>query len=443
MIKLGVILDSGSHVAAWRHPSVPGDAAWSFRHMVSLAQTAERGLLDMVFFADSLATRRAPDAEIASLAEPAKHLEPITLLAGMAAVTSHVGLVATATTTYYEPYHLARFFGSLDLISEGRAGWNLVTSMNEDEALNFGHPNHPPHAERYDRATEFARVVLGLWDSWDDDAFLHDKATSRYFDPAGLQILDHKGAHFEVKGPLNLPRSPQGRPVITQAGSSEAGKELGAETADVIFTAQHDLETAKRFYADVKARLPRFGRAAGDLKIMAGIVPIIGRTREEAEAQRALLGELIHPDIGLAVLSALLGGVDLSGHDLDGPLPPLPVSNSSQSRQALLIELARRDNLSIRQLYQHACSANGHRTLTGTAEDIADELEAWYREGAVDGFVLIPPFLPVALDDFVDQVVPILQRRGLFRTAYEGRTLRENLGLPRPAFKRRTALAAE
>ena len=440
MINLGVILDSGSHVAAWRHPDVPADAAWSFAHTLGLAETAERGLFDMVFFADSLATRGMDNLAAASLAEPSKHLEPLLLLAGIAARTSHIGLVSTATTTYYEPYHLARFFASLDHMSDGRAGWNLVTSQNANEATNFNRTEHPARQDRYERAREFALTVQGLWDSWDDDAFVYDNANGRYFDPAKLHILNHAGKHFAVKGPLNVPRSPQGWPVVTQAGSSEAGKALGAETADIIFTAQHDLTTAVAFARDVKGRLASFGRDPSSLKVLPGIVPFVGATRQEALDKQATLDALIPPELGIATLSALLGNVDLGGCDIDGPLPDLPPSNTSESRQALFAATARRENLTIRQLYQRACTANGHRTVIGTPEDIADDLEKWHHAGAADGFVLIPASLPNGLTDFVDHVVPVLQKRGLFRTAYEGKTLRENLGLPRPNLPPRPAI---
>ncbi len=443
MLNLGVILDAGSHVAAWRHPDVPADAAWSFEHLLNLAQIAERGFFDMVFFADSLATRSMADLASASRAEPAKHLEPMLLLAGITARTSRIGLVSTATTTYYEPYHLARFFASLDHMSHGRAGWNLVTSQNSQEAGNFGRPQHPPREDRYRRAREFALAVQGLWDSWADDAFLYDKAGGRFFDPAGVQLVDHIGEEFAIRGPLNVPRSPQGWPVVTQAGSSEEGKALGAETADVIFTAQHNLATAAAFAADVKGRLRGYGRAPDSLKVLPGIVPFVGVTREEAFAKKARLDALIPPDLGLSVLSALIGNVDLSGCDLDGPLPDLPPSNNSQSRQTLFVAAARRDNLTIRQLYERACLANGHRVVVGTPEDIADDLEKWHHAGAADGFVLIPGWLPGGLAEFVDAVVPVLQGRGLFRTSYEGQTLRENLGLGRPAFRRRPANPSE
>jgi FMN-dependent oxidoreductase (nitrilotriacetate monooxygenase family) len=377
--------------------------------------------------------------EAASRAEPSKHLEPLLLLAGIAARTKHIGLVSTATTTYYEPYHLARFFASLDHMSAGRAGWNLVTSQNANEAGNFGRAEHPARQDRYERAREFALTVQCLWDSWDDDAFVYDKAKGRYFDPAKLHLLNHVGKHFSVKGPLNVPRSPQGWPVITQAGSSEAGKTLGAETADIIFTAQHDLATAVAFARDVKGRLAGFGRHPSSLKVLPGIVPFVGATRQNALDKQTALHALIHPELGLSVLSALLGNVDLNGCDIDGPLPDLPPSNTSESRQALFVATARRENLTIRQLYQRACMANGHRTVIGTPEEIADDLEKWHRAGAADGFVLIPASLPEGLADFVDHVVPILQKRGLFRTAYEGTTLRENLGLPRPDLPSRSS----
>ncbi|MDR6953397.1 FMN-dependent oxidoreductase (nitrilotriacetate monooxygenase family) [Ancylobacter sp. 3268] len=432
-MKLNAFLHpTGHHVAAWRHPSAVADAGVNFDHYVELARTAERAKFDAVFLADSAAVR---DRNIESASRTARyvvHFEPITLLSGIAAATRHIGLIATATTTYNEPFHIARKFASLDHISKGRAGWNLVTSSGEAEAANFGRDSHPAHADRYDRAREFARVVTGLWDSWEDDAFVRDKESGLYFEPSKQHVLNHRGPHFAVRGPLNVARAPQGRPVLVQAGSSEAGRELAAETAEVIFTAAQTLQEAQAFYTDVKGRLARYGRRPDHLKILPGVSPIIGRTTEEAEEKFAQLQELIHPAVGLSLLSQMLGGFDLSGFPLDGPLPDLPESNAAKSRQKLLVDLARREGFSIRQLYQWIAGARGHWAIRGTAKDIADQLEAWFEGDAADGFNVMPPTLPGGLDDFVDLVVPELRRRKLFRGEYEGRTLRENLGLPYP-----------
>jgi len=432
-LKLGTLLSPmGFHVAAWRHPGAQIDAATDIRHYARIAQTAERGKFDLLFLADSAAQSVAhPSArKRMALVHP---LEPLTLLSALATMTQSIGLVASVSTTYNEPYHVARKFASLDHISGGRAGWNVVTSANPEEAFNFGRDSHVEHADRYDRATEFTRVVRGLWDSWEDDAFTGaDKEEGIYFDPAKVHVLDHRGKHFRVKGPLNVPRPPQGRPVLAQAGSSGPGRDLGAGMADVIFTAQLLFEDAKAFYDDIKSRARQLGRDPADLKIMPGIVPVIGRTQQEANDKYEALQSLIHPDVGLMLLSELLGGVDLTGYPIDGPLPKLTESNGSKSRLKLMSDLAEREQLSIRQLYMKAAGARGHLYVKGTPKQIADEIERWFTGGAADGFNIIPPYLPGALDDFVELVVPELQQRGLFRREYEGRTLRENLGIARP-----------
>jgi FMN-dependent oxidoreductase (nitrilotriacetate monooxygenase family) len=354
------------------------------------------------------------------------------LLSALAAVTEHVGLVATASTSFNEPYHIARKFASLDHISGGRAGWNLVTSSNEHEAKNFNRDKHFDHAERYERAIEFAEVVGGLWDSWEDDAFLRDKDQGRFFDPERRHVLDHKGRFFQVRGPLNVARSPQGHPVVVQAGSSEAGRDLAARTAEVIFTAQQTLEDAIDFYSDVKGRLAQYGRHPCDLKILPGVFPIVGRSESEAREKFEQLQALIDPKVGLALVSGLTGGFDLSGYPLDGPIPELPETNASKSRQLLTLELARRENLTIRQLYLRVAGARGHWQLVGTPAQIVDQLEERFVKGGADGYNVMPPVLPAGLDDFVELVIPELRRRGLFRSEYEGRTLRDNLGLRRP-----------
>jgi FMN-dependent oxidoreductase (nitrilotriacetate monooxygenase family) len=304
--------------------------------------------------------------------------------------------------------------------------------MQAAEAKNFGCDVHMQHDERYERAREFAHVVRGLWDSWDDDAFIRDKARGVFFDPAALHVLDHRGEHFRVRGPLNVARSPQGRPVMVQAGSSDAGKELAAETADVVFTAQQSLAEAKAFYADLKRRLPRYGRGPDDVKVMPGLFATVGCTEQEARDKYEELQQLIHPTVGLMLLSAFLG-YDVSGLDPDGPLPELPPQVLATSRARLLSDLARRESLTIRQLYMRMAGARGHRQIYGTPAQIADEMEAWFKEEAADGFNVMPPIEPASLDDFVALVIPELQRRGLFRTRYEGRTLRDRLGLRRPA----------
>jgi alkanesulfonate monooxygenase len=430
-IKLGAFLrPAGHHIAAWRHPDAQADGGVNFRHYVKVAQTAERGLFDMMFSADSATAITASPESLHRMSYVA-WIEPYSLLAALASVTTHIGLVCTSTTTYDEPYHVARKFASLDLISEGRAGWNLVTSANPNEAQNFGREEHPPKTDRYLRAREFAKVVAGLWESWDDDAFLRDKESGVFFRPDKMHTLNHFGNYFRVKGPLNVSRSPQGHPVIVQAGASEDGKELAAETAEVVFTAQPTLIGARAFYGDVKARMAKYGRDPEHLKVMPGFFVTVGRTRDEAQEKFDRLQDLIHPQVGLALLSQRVG-IDLRGYPLDGPLPELPENKVISSRAELASEMAKRENLSIRKLYQRFAGGRGHYTMTGTASDVADEMQEWFSSGAADGFNVMCPYFPGGLDDFVSLVVPELQRRGLFRLQYEGTTLRDNLELPRP-----------
>lgn len=440
-IKLGVMVPiSGVHYGGWRHPLSQPERATDIEYYGEIARKAEAGKLDVIFLADSIAlyegTAEEQDRAKHALmrAEPKRLLEPLTLLSALSTMTRHIGLASTATTTYNEPYTIARLFASLDHISNGRAGWNVVTSANVAEAHNFSRDSHVGHAERYDRAREFMKVALQLWDSIDDGAFLIDKATGLYGDEKKVRPINHRGKHFSVRGPLNVPRPPQGHPVIFQAGSSGPGVDLAAETADVVFTAQQTLDSGKRFYSSVKERAAAFGRNKTAPKIMPGIVTYVAGTEAEAKAKYDLINELVDPEFGLYMLSDLLGGVDLTRYHLDGPLPDeIPASNGSQSRRDMIINLARRENLTIRQLYQRISGASGHRTLIGTPETIVDQMELWFNESAADGFIVLPPSLPSGLDDFVDLVIPELQRRKLFRREYEGTTLRENLELPRPA----------
>ncbi|MCA5969919.1 MULTISPECIES: LLM class flavin-dependent oxidoreductase [Pseudomonas] len=433
-MKLGAFLmATGHHVAAWRHPDVPADAGLDFKHYRHVARVAEAAKFDALFVADSVA---AATGDIASRMARSDHFEPLTLLSALSAVTEHIGLIATATTTYNEPYHVARKFASLDHLSGGRAGWNLVTSDAAAEAQNFGRAEHVAHAERYSRAREFHQVVTGLWDSWADDAFTRDKASGEYYDPARLHVLDHQGEHFRVKGPLNVARSPQGQPVVVQAGSSEVGRDLAAQTAEVVFTAQTSLASAQAFYADIKGRLRAFGRDADSLKIMPGVFIVVAETEALAKAKFESFQELVEPQVGVALLGRMLGNFDLSGYPLDGPLPELPLTDSGQrSRQKLLTELADQENLTLAQLGRRIAGGRGHYSLIGTPEQIADELQRWFEQGAADGFNVLVPHLPGGLEDVAQLLVPELQRRGLFRTEYEGTTLRENLGLQRPAYR--------
>lgn len=431
-MKLGAFLmATGHHVAAWRHPEVPADAGLSFKQYKHLAQVAEAAKFDTLFIADSVA---AATGDIASRMARSDHFEPLTLVSALSAVTERIGLIVTATTSYNEPFHIARKFASLDHLSGGRAGWNLVTSDAAAEALNFGRDEHIEHAQRYSRAREFHQVVTGLWDSWQDDAFVRDKASGRYYDSARLHVLDHHGEHFKVKGPLNVARSPQGQPVVVQAGSSEAGRQLAAQTAEVVFTAQPSLAAAQGFYRDLKTRAASFGRDPDDLKIMPGMFVVVGDSEAQAREEFEAFQELVEPEVGVALLGRMLGNFDLSGYPLDEPPPELPLTQSGQqSRQALLTQLAQDENLTLAQLGRRIAGGRGHFSVIGTASQIADHWQAWFEQGAADGFNVLVPHLPGGLEDVAYKVVPELQRRGLFRHDYSGTTLREHLGLKRPA----------
>ncbi|WP_423066399.1 LLM class flavin-dependent oxidoreductase [Devosia sp. CN2-171] len=433
-LKLGAfIMATGHHIAAWRHPDADADAGHSIDHYRGLAETAERGKFDLVFVADSPAGWDGDkDPETRSRVSHSAHFEPVTLWSALSQVTERIGFVATASTTYEDPYLLARKFASLDHISKGRAAWNVVTT-GADVSKNFSIPGHPAHANRYERAEEFVDLVLDLWDSYEDDAIIADKTSGVFLDPAKVHRVGHKGKVFEVAGPLNVARSPQGRPVVVQAGASEPGRELAARTAEVIFTANQTLADAQEFYSDVKRRLPKFGRLAEELVIMPGIFPVLGGTEKEAQENYEFIQSLVHPTIAWSILRQYYVGVDLSGYSLDDKAPPLPTDTElNKSRLKLVSDLAAR-GLTLRQLYLSLATARGHRTVVGTPEQVADAIGEWFHGGAADGFNIMPPVLPTGLSDFVDQVVPILQQRGWYRTEYEGHTLRENLGLVRPA----------
>jgi len=432
-MKLGAFfMIPGHHVAAWRHPDAEAHNVMNFDFIKRLAQTAERGKFDMIFLADTYAVRTGNQKAFEQTVNTL--FEPFTLLSALSSVTERIGLAATVSTTFNEPFNVARRFASLDHLSKGRAAWNVVKSNTEAEAHNFSLEQHLPHEQRYDRAEEFVDIVKKLWDSWEDDALVINKESAQFVDGSKIQAIHHKGKWFSVEGPLNVSRPVQGHPVVIQAGSSEAGKELAARTAEVIFTAWQTLEEAQAFYADVKGRMKKYGRSPDELKIMPGVFPVIGRTEEEADKNKKLLEELIPEEAGVALLSGMLS-VDLSGYPVDGPLPDLPhleQINGGKSRFKLLKDLAEREGLTIRKLYQRIAGARGHREIKGTPEQIADQLQEWFENGAADGFNIMPPYLPGGLEDFVDLVIPELQKRGFFRTEYEGNTLREHLGLKRP-----------
>ncbi|MCY8471649.1 LLM class flavin-dependent oxidoreductase [Bacillus halotolerans] len=428
-IKLGVFLaGTGHHVASWRHPDAPADASMNLDYFKELARTAERGKLDMLFLADSLSIDSKSHPNVLT------RFEPFTLLSALAQVTSRIGLTATASTTYSEPFHIARQFASLDHLSNGRAGWNVVTSSIESTALNFSGEKHLEHHLRYQRAEEFVEAVKGLWDSWEEDAFIRNKETGEFFDKEKMHELNHKGDYFSVRGPLNVSRTPQGQPVIIQAGSSGDGKALAAKTAEVIFTAQNHLESAQEFYQSIKKQAAEFGRDPEKIAIMPGIFPVIADTEEEARAKYQELQDLIIPSVGLQILQNYLGGIDLSAYPLDGPLPKLDAdaSNAVKSRFKLVQEMAERDNMTIRELYKYVAGSRGHHIFVGTPEQLADKMQEWVDHKACDGFNIMPPLLPEGIELFVDKVVPILQERGVFRNEYEGTTLREHFGLEKP-----------
>jgi alkanesulfonate monooxygenase len=429
-LKLGAFMRPVSiHTGAWRYPGAFADANFNFAHLKRFIQTLERGKFDAFFMADHLAVLNMPINAL-KRSHTATSFEPFTLLSALASVTQHIGLVATASTTFDEPYHVARRFASLDHISGGRAGWNIVTTSNPDAALNFGFEEHLDHDMRYLRAREFYDVVTGLWDSWADDAFVRDVDQGLYFDPDKLHVLDHKGEFLSVRGPLNIARPIQGWPVIVQAGASEPGRQLAAETAEVVFGASSSLASGQSFYADVKGRMPKIGRDPDQLKILPGAFVVVGDTVEEARNKRALLDSRVHYDSSIATLSGMIGQ-DASLFDPDGPLPPIPETNASQSARQRIVDFAEREKLTVRQIAARV-GGYGGLAFVGTAQTIADGMEEWLTSEACDGFNVMFPYLPGGLDDFVDKVVPELQRRGLFRRDYEGTTLRDHLGLKRP-----------
>src|SRR6201981_1999701 len=430
-LHLGAIMRPVAiHTAWWRYPGAYPDANFNLKHLIRFAQTLERGRFDAWFMADHLAVLNMPMAALKRSATVTS-FDPLTLLPVLAMETEHLGLIATASTTFEPAYTIARRFASLDHISGGRAGWNLVTTSNPDSALNFGLTEHMEHGERYRRAREFFDVVTGLWDSWADDAFIRDVENGVYFDPERMHVLDHQGEFFSVRGPLNIARPIQGWPVIVQAGASDAGRQLAAETAEAVFTAQSDLAAGREFYADVKSRMQKCGRSREHMKILPACFVVVGDTVEEARAKRAKLDSLVNYANAIASLSIALGH-DASKFDPDGPLPEVPESNASKSGRERAIAMAKRENLTVRQLAQRLGGYSG-LAMVGTPKTIADEMEEWLETEGSDGFTIMFPYLPGGLEDFVNQVIPELQRRGLFRREYEGTTLRENLGLPRPA----------
>lgn len=433
----------GHHIAAWRHPETDTQGLFTFDFYKRFAQTAERGKFDMIFVEDIPALPE--DLETAVKYTIPVRAEPLTLLSALASVTKRIGLAGTVSTTYSEPFHVARKFASLDHLSHGRAAWNAVTTSMEATSRNFGKDHHLDHSLRYERAQEFVEVVTSLWDSWEEGALRIDKTSGVFADPSLLHYTHHQGKHFSVRGPLHIPRTPQGRPVLVQAGSSETGQEFAAQTAEVVFTAWQTLEEAQLFYRSLKGRLGKYGRQPDQLKILPGVLPIIGSTEQEAKEKEAYLQELVLPEVGLSMVSRMLR-IDLSTYPLDSLVPELPDAtdiNGGKSRYQLLVDMARREQLTIRQLVARVTGARGHQTISGTPEQIADHLERYFTSGACDGFNIMPPYLPGGLDEFVDHVIPVLQNRGLFRKDYNGHTLRDHLGLQVPQNKYQKAREAK
>ncbi|WP_350300333.1 LLM class flavin-dependent oxidoreductase [Peribacillus frigoritolerans] len=429
-VKLGVFFaGTGHHVASWRHPNANPKANMNIDYFKGLAQTAEKGLFDLLFLADSLSVAKDSHPNILT------RFEPLTLLSYLASATSNIGLVSTASTTYEEPFNVARKFASLDHITSGRAGWNVVTTSLASTAVNFNKSEHLEHGLRYKRATEFVEVTKKLWDSWEDDTLVIDKETGQFIDESKFHEINHQGEFFSVKGPLNISRSPQGHPVIVQAGSSGDGQLLAAKHAEIVFTAQENKEDAVAFYHELKGHLAAFNREKSSLSIMPGLFPIVGQTEKEAQEKYEALQELIIPEIGLAVMGRYFGNVDFSNIPLDTPFADISLPDnvdSIQSKYDLIVKRATNENLTLRQTYQWVAGSRGHHIAIGTPTQIADKIEDWVNGNAADGFNIMPALLPDSLTDFVELVVPELQSKGIFRTKYESNTLRGNLGLDKP-----------
>ncbi|MEI9850916.1 MAG: LLM class flavin-dependent oxidoreductase [Sphingomonas sp.] len=419
----------GHHVAAWRHPDAPAAGANGFALAKQMALEAERNFYDLFFLADILYVHDRSSGRRALGGQT----EPITLLSALAAVTDRIGLAGTISTTYSQPFTVARALAALDHLSGGRAAWNAVTSLNHHEARNFGVDRHPDHDRRYERARDYVDVVRKYWDSWEDEAIIGDKAAGAAFDPARIHAIDHHSEFYDVAGPGISARPPQGHPVIIQAGSSDAGQDLAAATADAVFTAQNDLAGAQDFYRKLKARVAAYGRDPDTVAILPGMLPIVGRTEAEAQAKFQQLQDLIDPAIGLAMLSQILGEVDLGGVDLDKPLPRLDVKTGSLSRLALVTGIGEDNSLTVRELYTRIAGGRGHFTVVGSDEQVAERLVEWFVGEGADGFNVMPAVAPGSFGEFNAHVLPILRERGFARDRYEGRTLREHLGLERPA----------
>ncbi|WP_438390337.1 LLM class flavin-dependent oxidoreductase [Caballeronia sp. DA-9] len=432
MMSLALFLFPGQHLGAWRLPDAIPEVDLGIEHYVRAAKLAEAAKLDAIFFEDQAAIPRSNNimnGDTYGAANPrAMHFDPMMLLPALAMATTHLGLAATSTASFNEPYNLARRFASIDFISNGRAGWNLVTSFNESEAQNFGLDAHLEHSLRYERASEFIDVVNGLWDSWDEGAVIRDKNSGVYFDVEKMHFLKHEGKFFKVRGPLTMGRSPQGRPVVFQAGSSEPGRELAARTADVVFTLQTDMTTSRAFREDIRQRAMRFGRDPDKIKILPGITPIVGKTDQDAEDFRIRMRDLIPEELAITHLAPHSGGLNFRDYDLNGPMPDLPETNAGKSHRDAIVNLARGENLSILQTARRFAEGS-YMKLVGAPTTIADTMQEWLENDACDGFLAVPTHFPQGTEDFVSQVVPELQRRGVFRKEYTGKHLRDHLGV--------------
>lgn len=421
-IRFGLfLLGTGSHISGWRMPGAI-DGFENIAEITAICQEAERGFFDLIFMGDNL------NADPSAHPSYCSRLEPMTMLSAVAMATKHVGLGATSSTTYGDPWTLARAFASLDHISGGRAAWNSVTTSNPQAAANFG-TTHPDHARRYEMSAEFIEVVKELWGAWEEGALVKDAESGKYFDTGKIRSIDHEGPFFKVKGPVNVSRPPQGRPLILQAGGSEAGQELAAKHADVVFTVTQDRAEAAEFYAGLKARLPKNGRAEGDLVVLPGVMPVVGRTEAEARAKLSRLMSFVDDETALGMLSERFN-TDLSGYDLDGPIPDLGENDAYHAFAKAMLSKAKRENMTLRDLYALVAAARGHWVLCGSAEQVADTLQEWFESGAADGFNVMPGWFMDGFTDFIDLVVPILQERGLYKTGYAEGTLRDKLGLP-------------
>jgi N-acetyl-S-(2-succino)cysteine monooxygenase len=423
-MHMGVfVLGTGNHIAGWRYPGA-ATSNMELPTIREIARIAELGKLDLLFISDAM------------VMDPTDHpsfmcrFEPTSLISVLSALTTHIGLGATVSTSFSEPFNVARIFGSIDHISGGRAAWNVVTSSNPKAALNFNLDEHLVHALRYERANEFVDVVKGLWNCWDDGAIVANKTTGQFIDAGKVRTLDHEGRFFRVRGTINMARCPQGHPVIIQAGGSPAGLELAARTADVVFSVVQDLQAARTACADLKGRMAKYGRSPDEMSVLPGVMPIIGSSDVEARDILAKLQAWLTPT-NAATLVASRIGYEVAGHPLDGPVPPPPPSEGSRAFSHVLYETAQREKMTLRDLYNLTAAARGHWVVCGTPQRIADTLEEWFTSKAADGYNILPPYFPGAFAEFVDRVVPELQRRGLFRFDYQGNTLRDHLGLPR------------